>query len=371
MGEMLDMGTAVREAIGQCHEHWSGKGWPQGLKGEQISLAARLYILAHDVEISSRRGGTEAAIALVMRRSGKLYDPKIAQHFCAKSSELLARLNSVTPWDELLEQEVRPVSTVSSGQLDRMLETIASFIDSRSRYTLGHSRAVASFAETAGRNLGMSETEVTALRRSSLLHDLGRAGVPVAVWEKQGTLTENDVVRMKRHPSVTELILARSSSLGNLGTLAGLHHERIDGSGYRGVSESFLPMAARILATADAFQTRLEPRPHRAELSPDEASRDIQQLADNGGLDRDTVGAVIAAAGQPRPSLQGERAGGLSDRELEVLRQAVKGLSNREIGEALYISPRTVGHHIEHIYDKIGVSTRVGAALFAQQHGLL
>jgi DNA-binding NarL/FixJ family response regulator len=53
------------------------------------------------------------------------------------------------------------------------------------------------------------------------------------------------------------------------------------------------------------------------------------------------------------------------------LRLAVQGLSNRQIGEALFVSPKTVGHHIQHIYDKIGVSTRVGATLFALQHGLI
>jgi DNA-binding NarL/FixJ family response regulator len=83
------------------------------------------------------------------------------------------------------------------------------------------------------------------------------------------------------------------------------------------------------------------------------------------------VAAVLAATGHVPPPRKRELPAGLSEREVEVLRLAVRGLSNRQIAEALVVAPKTVGHHIQHIYDKIGVSTRVGATLFALQHGLV
>ena len=86
---------------------------------------------------------------------------------------------------------------------------------------------------------------------------------------------------MKEHPPLTELVLARSGALGHLGTLAGLHHERLDGSGYRGVSASFLPVAAQILAAADAYHTKTEPRPHRAALTTDAAADDLEATRDS------------------------------------------------------------------------------------------
>ncbi|HSL33455.1 MAG TPA: response regulator transcription factor, partial [Candidatus Limnocylindrales bacterium] len=61
----------------------------------------------------------------------------------------------------------------------------------------------------------------------------------------------------------------------------------------------------------------------------------------------------------------------LSDREVEVLRLIARGLSNKAIGAALYISPRTAEHHVQHVYDKIGVSSRAAAAIFALEHGLI
>jgi DNA-binding NarL/FixJ family response regulator len=104
---------------------------------------------------------------------------------------------------------------------------------------------------------------------------------------------------------------------------------------------------------------------------PDAAAGELQRQAQQGQLDSDVVRSVLDAAGHESPSRKRERPAGLSDRELEVLRLAARGLSNKQMAEALFVSPKTVGHHVQHIYDKIGVSTRVGATLFALQHGIL
>ena len=370
VGDMLDLGPAVREALGQCDEQWNGKGRPLRLKGEEISLPARLFLLAHDVEIFSRVGGVEAAVTVVRQRSGKVYDPRAAAHFGKVGGQLVTRLQSEPAWDAVLAAEPAPLRLLSAQELDDMAHAVANFVDMRSAYTLGHSPRVASLAETAARRLGLSETEAIAVRQAGLLHDLGRAGVPVAAWNKSDPLTATEWERMKRHPSLTELVLARSSALGHLGTLAGLHHERLDGSGYRGVSAASLPVTARLLAAADTYQTKLELRPHRTAMMPEVAAEEIRRQANEGQLDSDVVTAVLAAAGHQTQPKKRELPGGLSDHEVEVLCLAVRGLSNRQIAEALVVSPKTVGHHIEHIYEKIGVSTRVGATLFALQHGL-
>ena len=130
-------------------------------------------------------------------------------------------------------------------------------------------------------------------------------------------------------------------------------------------------MAGRVLAAADAYQSKLEPRPHRAALAPEAAAEDLRREATAGRLDAEVLAAVLAAAGHVPPPRKRELPAGLSERDVEVLRLAVRGLSNRQIAEALVVAPKTVGHHIQHIYDKIGVSTRVGATLFALQHGLV
>lgn len=98
---------------------------------------------------------------------------------------------------------------------------------------------MARLAEGAARRLGLSEPDATSIRRAAYLHDLGRMGVPIAVWNATDTWSSSDRERAMRHPLLTELVLARSTTLGPLGTLAGLHHERLDGAGYRAVPGSF------------------------------------------------------------------------------------------------------------------------------------
>jgi HD-GYP domain-containing protein (c-di-GMP phosphodiesterase class II) len=271
----------------------------------------------------------------------------------------------------LLAAEPEPRRLLNAAEFDAVALTIADFVDLRSPYTLGHSRGVAAIAETAAPRLGLPADGTEGVRRAGLLHDLGRLSVPAGFWHKREPLTSAEWEKMSRHPSLTELILARSTALGSLGTLGGLHHERLDGSGYRGVPASFQPVAARVLAAADAYQTKTERRPHRRALSPADAAHWLRAEAEQGRFDRTIVDAVVARESQSPPTAKRRRPTELTDRELEVLQLAVRGLSNREIAEALVVSPKTVGHHIQHIYDKIGVSTRVGATLFALQHGLV
>ncbi|MGH2694380.1 MAG: LuxR C-terminal-related transcriptional regulator, partial [Actinomycetota bacterium] len=113
-----------------------------------------------------------------------------------------------------------------------------------------------------------------------------------------------------------------------------------------------------------------EPRPHRPALPPEDAARELQAEVKGGRLGGDAVEAVLGAAGH-RVGRRRAHPGGLTAREVEVLIHLARGASNREIARSLQISQKTVGNHVEHIYTKLGVSTRTAAALFAMQQGLL
>jgi DNA-binding NarL/FixJ family response regulator len=157
-----------------------------------------------------------------------------------------------------------------------------------------------------------------------------------------------------------------------MASIAGLHHERLDGSGYhRGCKASEIPFPTRVLAAADVFQAMTQSRPHRGASTADEAAEQIQHEARQGRLEPEAVAAVVHAAGRSSQKVVNLRPAGLSDREVEVLRLMTQGLSNREIARRLYISPRTAEHHVQHIYTKIGVTSRASAALFAMEHGLI
>jgi DNA-binding CsgD family transcriptional regulator len=165
--------------------------------------------------------------------------------------------------------------------------------------------------------------------------------------------------------------LSQSETLAPLGTVAVALRERLDGSGYpRRLSGAAIPMSARVLGAADAYQAMCEPRPYRDALSPEQAAAELRGDVKAGRMDGDAVDAVLGAAGH-RVARRREGPAGLTAREVDVLRLVSRGMSTKEIAARLVISPKTTRNHIEHIYAKIGVSNRAGAGWFAVQHGLL
>lgn len=369
MSDRLGFGDAVGRALFHNTERWDGRGDPEGLRGEDIPLAARIAEPATQAVVGHRRAGTDVALATTERRAGGWFDPAVVEAFRAVGPRTLERLEAEDPWTLVLAAEPEPVRTISPDRLDAVAEAFADVIDLATPFTMGHSSGVADLAAAAAERLEMEDPR--AVRLASLLHDLGRASVAVRIWEKPGPLSTSEWEQVRLHPYHTERILSRSVVLQPLARIAGMHHERRDGTGYhRGASAAEVPAEARLLATADAYQAMTQERPHRAALDPAQAS-EVLLSETRGRLDPECARAVIEAAGQ-RPSRAREMwPAGLSDREVEVIRLLTRGMSNRAIADALVISPRTAEHHVQHIYAKIGVSTRAGAAMFAMEHGLL
>jgi DNA-binding CsgD family transcriptional regulator len=212
---------------------------------------------------------------------------------------------------------------------------------------------------------------VTHVRRAALLHDLGRLGVSNAIWDKPGSLSPAETERVRLHPYLTGRMLASSPALAALGATAVQHHERVDGSGYpRGLRGDAMTAAGKLLAAADAYATKLEPRPHRPALPAADAARYLRAEVLAARQDADSADAVLKAAGHPVRRRR-EWPAGLTTRETEVLRLLARGLSNRQIADRLVIARKTVDNHVEHIYTKIGASNRARASLFAVRHGLM
>ncbi|HLX18766.1 MAG TPA: HD domain-containing phosphohydrolase [Gaiellaceae bacterium] len=371
LAERLGLSIRVQEAVGAAYERWDGRGWPGTLHGEAIPVASRLAQVAEYVEVAHRVGDADAARVLARKQAGKQFDPSLSTLLAREADTILGDLDAARTWDAVIAAEPALRVVLSGAEVDRALVAIADFVDLKSPYSLGHARAVSELGADAAARLGSSEDDVALLRRAGLVHDLGRLGVSNAIWDKPGPLGAGEWERIRFHPYLTERMLHQSPALAPLAEIAVQHRERLDGSGYpRGLSGSSISRPARILAAADAYRSMCEPRPHRAALTPEEAAAELAVEVRDGRLDADAVGAVLAAAGH-RVSRRIERPAGLTAREVDVLALLARGLSTKEIAARLVITPKTAGNHVEHIYAKIGVSSRVAASLFATEHGLL
>lgn len=370
LARALQLGDPVLDSLEQTFERWDGKGLCQA-RGAQCPVTARLTILVDVVEVYHRVGGVEAAVAAARERSGTQFDPELVALFADEAPALLEGLGSVDAWNAVIDAEPSLHRRIAAADIEPALEAVADFTDLKSPYTLGHSRRVGDLVGAAAQRSGMSEDTVRLVRRAGLLHDLGRLGVPNTIWDKPSPLTAGEWERVRLHPYLSERMLGSSPALAPLGTIAGRHHERLDGSGYpRGVHGEALVPAARLLAVADMYAAMTERRAHRPAYAPGEAASTVRAEVRGGRLDPQAADAVLAAAGHRVPRRQPGPAG-LTPRELEVLRLIAGGLSTKQIAQQLVISRKTARNHVQHIYAKTGVSNRAQASLFAVKHGLL
>ena len=370
MARRLGLGTGVQGGVNEIYERWDGKGYPRKLSGDEIALPARFAQVASQGVLFGRLGGPDLAVEVLGRRAGSALDPSVAEAFLRHGRELLTEITSTDALVAVIEAEPEPCRRVSESRLDEVARAFADLVDLKSPFTQGHSVGVAELAEAAASDLGLAHNEVVSVRRAGLLHDLGRTGVPNGIWDKPGPLTETEWEQVRLHAYHSERILSRSSALAPLAPLAGMHHERQDGSGYyRQATAATIPTGARLLAAADVYQAMTQDRAHRPALTPEAAAEQLSYEAAQGRLDAEAVRAVLETVGHSPPRLTWPA--GLSDREVQVLRLVARGHSNREIARLLWISPKTAGHHIQHIYAKIGVSTRAAAAMFAMEHDLI
>jgi HD-GYP domain-containing protein (c-di-GMP phosphodiesterase class II) len=309
IARMLGLADATVHAIRALDEHWDGQGQPYSKRGEEIPLLARVLGLAQTVEVFFTTYGVLAAYDMAAARRGTWFDP------C-----LVDALFSIRPdapfWRDLGgDDDLRKLSALepegdavvaTEDRLDAIAEAFARVIDAKSPWTYQHSTGVADTAVAIGQQLGLSAQTLRVLRRTALLHDLGKLGVSNLILDKPAKLTDDEFRAMKRHPEHTSQILARVSCFAPLVENAAAHHERLDGRGYhRGLDGDHLSLEARVLAVADISDALRSSRPYRAGL-PEERVIDIMRREMASALDPRCVEAletVFNDSALPGPSL--------------------------------------------------------------------
>jgi HD-GYP domain-containing protein (c-di-GMP phosphodiesterase class II) len=289
------------QAIRDLDEHWDGNGHPDGLRGEEIPLLARICGLAQTAEVFHTDRGPAAAEEVARLRSGRWFDPALVEALLAETREdgLWEDLSRKDPWREIsrLEPDDRALKATPE-RVDLVARAFAEIIDAKSPYTYRHSEGVAKVAVAMAESAGLGPEGTRDLMRASLLHDIGKLGISNRILDKPDGLTNEEFEEIKRYPKITYDILSRVGPFRPIAETAANHHEKLDGSGYhRGIGAEDLDFPSRILAVADIYEALSAERPYHEAL-PQEKVLDILREESSIKLDPECVDILeeLAAA---------------------------------------------------------------------------
>jgi len=199
--------------------------------------------------------------------------------------ELRARLLGITRLNRYkkLTQERAKLQEAHTQLLSAYEATIEGWshaMDLRDKETEGHSRRVAELTVHMARAIGMTEDEITHVRRGALLHDMGKLGVPDSILHKPDKLTTEEWVIMREHPQFAYDMLYGIDYLRQALDIPYCHHEKWDGTGYpRGLKGEVIPLAARLFAIVDVWDALRSDRPYRKAWPREKTLEHIKSLS--------------------------------------------------------------------------------------------
>jgi diguanylate cyclase (GGDEF)-like protein/putative nucleotidyltransferase with HDIG domain len=291
------------------------------LAGDQVLRKVGYYITTsiRSVDLAFRYGGEEFAVILPEARLDDAY--KVAERIRKTvESKTSSRAMPITaslgvgnwPNDGVMKEEVigltdaalyrakqtgrnrtclssdilKPGTSLIGMELETkpralsIIYALAATVDAKDSYTYGHSRKVSEYAVAVAEGLHLPPEKVNTIRAASLLHDIGKVGVPDSILNKKAPLTEDEWKPIKAHPELGVEILRHVIDLANCLPAILHHHEHYDGSGYpAGLSGDSIPTEAKILSVADAYDAMTSPRPYREQLSIEAALDELRRCS--------------------------------------------------------------------------------------------
>jgi putative nucleotidyltransferase with HDIG domain len=174
------------------------------------------------------------------------------------------------------------------------VRSLVQALEAKDPYTRGHSERVAEYAKAIAGGLGLSVAQIERVEIAALLHDVGKIGIPEATLSKAGPLTAEEYAEIREHPAKGASVLLEVEFLAEAASTVAAHHERMDGTGYpMRLSADDIPLDARILAVADAYDAMTSSRPYRAALRHESAVQELVAVAGT-QLDRLAVDALLS-----------------------------------------------------------------------------
>jgi putative nucleotidyltransferase with HDIG domain len=237
-------------------------------------------VVSFGIATFPRHGRTPSALVKAADRALQAVRTLGGEGSLVESAEAPATMVAVSCGDELSDQWLETVLA------------LAETVDIRDQGSTGHSQTVGRYAERIARELGLSVKVADRVRLAGVLHDVGKIGVPESVLRKPGPLDESEWELVRKHPEVGARLLA-DPGLGEVSEWVLAHHERPDGLGYpRGLKAEAIPLEARIVAVADAYESMTTERPYRAALPHTAAQAELIECSGK-QFDRRVVAAFM------------------------------------------------------------------------------
>jgi HD-GYP domain-containing protein (c-di-GMP phosphodiesterase class II) len=358
----LGLSPSINIAMERLFEKWDGSGMPRQLARDDIPLSVLIVHLAGDCELLVREHGLQQAVALVGQRGDVVYPRALAELACAR----------LAAWQQELDAAALPIPGLPAEAATRNvpLTLLADAIDLKLPWLTGFSRACATVAGELASRLQLPQEEQALVRRSALLHSLGRVAIPNKVWNREGPLSSSDWEQVRLGPYWTARLANLVPGLRREADMASHAYERLDGSGYfRAAGGQGAAAALCILPAASCWVALQSPRPWRAPLPLAEARAHMAKEVELGRFDAAVVAALDGKGANP--AARAAPAVSLSAREREVLQRISQGESNKEAARQLGLSPSTVRTHLESVFRKLECNSRAAATLKASLMGLL
>lgn len=270
IARQMHFSEAVAHGIEYLDEHWNGMGLPKRVSGQDIPINAQIALMSQVADVFHTAKDTEAAMREIGHRSGTWFNPALVDIFnlVASRRSFWEGLDAADLQERIFDLEpANYIRQADEDYLDDIAAAFAKVIDSKSPFTSGHSERVTIFADLIAEQMGYTAMQRRWLKRAALLHDIGKLGVSNSVLDKPGKLTDDEYDQIKLHPVYSAKILANISVFSDIAPVAGGHHERLDGNGYRlGLKGEEIDLDTRIVTVADIFDALTADRPYRTAM---------------------------------------------------------------------------------------------------------
>ncbi|MBU6429373.1 MAG: HD domain-containing protein [Cyanobacteria bacterium REEB65] len=279
------------QLVRQHKERLDGSGFPEGLRGEQISEASQILALVNELDdfvfLTSPRLDQDPRSRLrevAWRWRGRMVSEAVADAFLEVQAKGAwnTSIFAEKQWRNLHIEIVDLAKLVELREEDfveAILRVFAAIIDAKHEYTHGHSWRVASFGRLIARHAGRPDSEQLKIYHAGLLHDAGKVSVTNSILDKPGPLTDQEWSIIREHPMKSALIVRTIRGMEEVADIAGYHHERWDGRGYyQGLEGITIPYGSRVLAVADTYDAMCSDRAYRKALAHEVAHEELNRL---------------------------------------------------------------------------------------------